>query len=125
MHRDQSPEKRRSSRSVAASLIGLALGLLLSIAPVTAKEVLRIPYTSDIGTFDPDNGFEVGGLSAIDNVYEGLVEYVPGSTKIVGRLAKSWDISDDGLVYTFHLVTGVKFHDGTPCNGAAVVKSFE
>ena len=64
-------------------------------------------------------------MSAINNVYEGLVEYAPGSTKIVGLLAKSWEISDDGLTYTFHLVDGVKFHDGTPFNAAAVVNSFE
>ena len=86
---------------------------------------MRIPYVADIGTFDPDNGFETGAMSAINNVYEGLVEYGPGSTRIVGRLAKSWDISDDGLTYTFHLVDGVKFHDGTPFNAAAVIKSFE
>src|SRR5690606_39830987 len=34
-------------------------------------------------------------------------------------LAESWDVSDDGLEYTFHLVEGVKFHDGTDFNGEA------
>src|SRR5262245_3526100 len=102
----------------------LAVGFLVS-APAYADDVLRIPYVADIGTFDPDNGFETGAMSAIDNVYEGLVEYEPGSTKIVGLLANSWEISDDGLTYTFHLVDGVKFHDGTPFNAAAVISSFE
>jgi peptide/nickel transport system substrate-binding protein len=102
----------------------LAIGALVS-TEAFAEEVLRIPYAADIGTFDPDNGFEIGGMSAIDNVYEGLVEYAPGSTKIVGLLAKSWEISSDGLTYTFHLVNGVKFHDGTPFNAAAVVTSFK
>ena len=103
----------------------LVLGSLLATVPAYADDILRIPYVADIGTFDPDNGFETGGISAINNVYEGLVEYAPGSTKIVGLLAKSWDISDDGLTYTFHLVEGVKFHDGTPFNAAAVITSFE
>src|SRR5262245_5168175 len=102
----------------------LAVGFLVS-APAYADDVLRIPYVADIGTFDPDNGFETGAISAIDNVYEGLVEYAPGSTRIVGLLAKSWEISDDGLTYTFHLIRDVKFHDGTPFNAAAVVTSFE
>jgi peptide/nickel transport system substrate-binding protein len=119
------PRKRRSERGFGLRVLGLVFGLLIAIAPAYAKEVLRIPYTSDIGTFDPDNGFEIAAMSAINNVYEGLVEYQPGSTKIVGLLAKSWEISDDGLVYTFHLVSGVKFHDGTPFNAAAVIKSFE
>ena len=119
------PTKQSSRRSLGLRMLGLALGLLLWLAPAYAQEVLRVPYVADIGTFDPDNGFETGAMSAINNVYEGLVEYEPGSTKIVGRLAKSWEISDDGLTYTFHLVDGVKFHDGTPFNAAAVIKSFE
>src|SRR5215472_12563360 len=121
------PAKRSSERSFRLSLLVLVVGFLISPTPVYAQDqqVLRIPYVADIGTFDPDNGFEIGGMSAIDNVYEGLVEYAPGSTRIVGLLAKSWEISDDGLTYTFHLVKGVKFHDGTPFNAAAVVTSFE
>ncbi|AZO69978.1 ABC transporter substrate-binding protein [Mesorhizobium sp. M1D.F.Ca.ET.043.01.1.1] len=119
------PAKQSSRRGFGLRMLGLALGLLLWVAPAFAQEVLRIPYVTDIGTFDPDNGFETGAMSAINNVYEGLVEYQPGSTRIVGRLAKSWEISDDGLTYTFHLVDGVKFHDGTPFNAAAVITSFE
>ncbi|MEI9424937.1 ABC transporter substrate-binding protein [Mesorhizobium sp. Cs1299R1N1] len=116
---------RSFKRGVVVCVLGLVLGLLASIAPVCAQEVLRVPYVTDIGTFDPDNGFEIGAMSAIDSVYEGLVEYQPGSTKIVGLLARSWEISKDGLTYTFHLVDGVKFHDGTPFNAAAVVSSFQ
>ena len=125
MQKSYSRPAKQPRRSFGLRMLGLALGLLLWVAPAYAQEVLRIPYVADIGTFDPDNGFEVGGMSAIDNVYEGLVDYEPGSTRIVGLLAKSWDISDDGLTYTFHLVDGVKFHDGAPFNAAAVIKSFE
>jgi peptide/nickel transport system substrate-binding protein len=116
---------RRATWSTWLRVAVLAIGALVSMAPAHAEDVLRIPYVADIGSFDPDNGFETGAISAIDNVYEGLVEYAPGSTKIVGLLAKSWEVSDDGLIYTFHLVDGVKFHDGTPFNAAAVIKSFE
>ena len=75
---------RSYKRSFGLRLLGPVLGFLVLIAPVYAQEVLRIPYVTDIGTFDPDNGFEVGAMSAINNVYEGLVEYEPGSTKVVG-----------------------------------------
>ena len=84
-----------------------------------------MPYLSDIGSFDPDNAFEVGGLGSVNAVYEGLVEYKPGSAEITGLLAKSWDISADGKTYTFHLVPGVKFHDGKPMTSAEVKASFQ
>jgi peptide/nickel transport system substrate-binding protein len=107
------------------SLLGLVVGLMLHLVPATAQEVLRVPLAVDIGTFDPDNGLEIGAMSAINNVYEGLVEYAPGTTEIVGRLAREWEVSGDGLTYTFHLVDGVRFHDGTPLDAAAVVRSFD
>lgn len=119
------PTNQFTRRGFCLSTLVLAVVFHGTSAIADAHDVLRIPYVADIGTFDPDNGFETGAMSAIDNVYEGLVEYQPGSTKIVGLLAKSWEISDDGLTYTFHLVDGVKFHDGTPFNAAAVIKSFE
>ncbi|GAA1462527.1 ABC transporter substrate-binding protein [Nocardiopsis exhalans] len=40
-------------------------------------------------------------------------------------LARSWDVSDDGLTYTFHLRPDVTFHDGTPLDAAAVRETFE
>lgn len=89
------------------------------------ENVLRVAYLADIATFDPDNGFEVQGLGAILAVYEGLVEYAPGSTELVGLLAEDWTISDDNLTYTFNLRDGVTFHDGTPMTSAEVKAAFE
>lgn len=115
----------RTSRAIGLRLIALSLGLLIFVVTGHAEDVLRIPYSSDIGSLDPDNGFEVAGLTTLDSVYEGLVKYEAGSTKIAGLLAKSWEVSGDGLAYTFHLVDGVKFHDGTALNADAVVTSFK
>lgn len=58
-------------------------------------------------------------------IYEGLVTLKEDTTEIVPALAESWEISDDGLAYTFHLRQGVKFHDGTPLTAEAVKKSLD
>lgn len=106
----------------------LVLPFVLVVAaplPTLAQDLLRLPYVADIGSFDPDNSFEVGGLSAINNVYEGLVEYVPGGIELTGLLAASWEVSADGTVYTFSIKPDVLFHDGTPADASAIKTSFE
>ena len=55
-------------------------------------------------------------------VYNGLVKY-DKDMKIIGDLAESWDISAGGLVITFHLRRGVKWHDGQPFTAAGVLFS--
>lgn len=59
-----------------------------------------------------------------DNLYEGLVR-LDGSGKIVGSLAKTWDVSPDGHTVTFHLASGVKWHDGTPFTAQDVKFSWD
>jgi peptide/nickel transport system substrate-binding protein len=58
-----------------------------------------------------------------DNVYEGLVR-TDSTGKVVPQLAKSWDISQDGKVFTFHLVT-TRFHDGSPFTAEDVKFSYD
>ena len=64
-------------------------------------------------------------LRVIDQIYETLVSLKPGTTELEPGLAKSWEISDDGLTYTFELQEGVTFHDGTPFNAEAVCANFD
>jgi peptide/nickel transport system substrate-binding protein len=61
----------------------------------------------------------------IVNIYEGLLKYAKDSTKLEPCLAESWDVSEDGLTYTFHLRQGVKFQDGTDFNADAVKFNIE
>jgi peptide/nickel transport system substrate-binding protein len=57
-------------------------------------------------------------------VYNGLVKY-DKDMNIVGDLAESWDISQNGLVITFHLRKGVKWHDGHPFTSADVLYTYQ
>lgn len=59
------------------------------------------------------------------NVYDQLVTVADNGLDLVPGLAESWDISDDGATYTFHLRSGVKFYDGTPLTASDVKWSIE
>jgi len=52
------------------------------------------------------------------NVYEGLVQFAADGS-VLPKLALSWDVSNDGLTYVFHLRSGVRFHDGSAFDAAA------
>lgn len=92
----------------------------------SADAVLRLPYQeSPAGGIDPDVFYGVEGMSVITAVYEGLVAYKPGTSEIGPALATRWSVSPDGRTYTFTLREGVRFHDGTPLDAAAVKESFE
>jgi peptide/nickel transport system substrate-binding protein len=64
-------------------------------------------------------------LRAIDQIFESLVSLEPGTTELAPGLAESWEISDDGLSYTFDLREGVTFHDGEPFNAEAVCFNYD
>ena len=66
-----------------------------------------------------------GGIIAAYQVEESLVATDPETGEAVPGLAVSWDVSEDGLTYTFHLRHGVKFHDGTDFTSADVMYTFE
>ncbi len=60
-----------------------------------------------------------------NQVFEGLVKFDGSTTNVVPSLAEKWEATADGLVWTFTLHKGVKFHDGTPFNAEAVVKNWD
>ncbi|WP_054940667.1 staphylopine-dependent metal ABC transporter substrate-binding lipoprotein [Paenibacillus ihuae] len=75
----------------------------------------------DINDMNPH--FYPGSMPAQGMVYESLVENTPEGIRPL--LAKSWDISADGTIYTFHLREGVTFHDGEPFNAEAVKQNID
>jgi peptide/nickel transport system substrate-binding protein len=80
---------------------------------------------SDSLTLDPPKAEDGESVAVIDNVFDGLVRYSDDASSIEPALAEKWEHSADGKTWTFHLVKGVKFHDGTAFNADAVVFSFE
>ncbi|WP_405132497.1 nickel ABC transporter substrate-binding protein [Paenibacillus sp. FSL H8-0175] len=87
-------------------------------------KTVTVAISSDAGIDRLDAGAYDGSMNVHAMIYEGLVEYGEKG-EILPSLAESWDISEDGKVYTFHLRHDVKFSDGTEFNADAVKFSFE
>jgi len=77
-----------------------------------------------VDTFDPAGQTTTTVANMLDYMVETLLVN-DEQGKPVPHLAKSWEISKDGLTYTFKLQEGVKFHDGKPFDAAAVKATFE
>jgi peptide/nickel transport system substrate-binding protein len=95
----------------------------VGLQQTTRKGVIRVAWEA-VKVLDPafiSNDSEIAFANAI---YDYLVDPTP-TAEIAPRLAESWTLSDDGLVYTFNLVKGVKFHDGRALTAADVVFSFD
>ncbi|MBI1878787.1 MAG: hypothetical protein HYR94_11310, partial [Chloroflexi bacterium] len=91
-------------------------------AAATGQKVLRISFSWP-NRIDPAVGNDYVGSTSLANLYDSLV--FPNTQGGVDPwLAESWDVSDDGLTYTFHLRPGVKFHDGSELKASDVVYSF-
>ena len=87
--------------------------------------VLTIGTTDSVTELSPANSYDFFTWNVLAQTAEGLVKLKPGGTQIEPSLATSWDISSDGLTYTFHLRQGVTFTDGSPMNAQAVKWSFD
>src|SRR4030043_127183 len=97
-------------------LVALLVGICL-ISPAFAQEkVVRMALkASDIRSLDPHYGTTTIDYACIDPMFNGLVRFKPediNPEKIEPDLAERWEHSKDGLVWTFYLRKGVKFHKG-------------
>ncbi|MGN8027332.1 ABC transporter substrate-binding protein [Microbacterium sp. 22242] len=138
--------RTRAARTTVRRRTGLALISGLAAASLLLAACSGSPAagskTTSAGAVDPNATLTVGlvleptsldirhtsGAALeqvlIDNIYEGLVSRTPDD-RIVDRLAKSHDISADGLTYTFVLNDGITFHDGAKLTAADVVSSLQ
>lgn len=76
-------------------------------------------------SLDPAESYDFFGWEIIQSTGSGLVDTRPGSADIVPALATSWDVSPDGLTWTFNLRQGVKFQDGNDFTANDVKYSFD
>ncbi|WP_438990825.1 ABC transporter substrate-binding protein [Lentibacter sp.] len=91
----------------------------------TAKSDITLAMQLEPPHLDPTSA-AAGAIDSVlySNVFEGLTRFASDGSIIPG-LARSWEISDDGLVYTFKLAEGVTFHDGTTMDAEDVKFSLD
>ena len=83
-----------------------------------------VTYKDDVATLDPAIGYDWQNWSMIKSLFDGLMDYDPGTTDLRPGLAESYTISDDGMVFTFEVRNGVQFHNGREMTAEDVVYSF-
>jgi peptide/nickel transport system substrate-binding protein len=115
------------------SLLGLLPGLALAAAmlvpghPVGAQATRTFVFGQSGDAVKLDPALIEDGLSAraTEQIFENLVAFDGGTTRIKPSLAQSWEASQDGKTWTFHLRSGVTFQDGAIFDAAAVKANFD
>ncbi len=118
--------KRMRILSAGAALALITLAAPQAFAATPADTLVQGFAIDDIITLDPGEAFELSTAEVTANSYSKLVGLDPADTsKVVGDLAASWTISDDGMTYTFKLKPDLKFASGNPVTAEDVAYSFE
>ncbi len=99
-----------------------ALAVLFAMHTALAGGTLKLGRNDDSTTFDPIKTIQNVDIWVLNNTNAFLVRANREANEIIPDLAESWDISDDGLVYTFHL-RDAKFSDGSPATAQDAVFS--
>lgn len=126
---------RRLAFVAAILLVSLVVAPTVSVgAPLSswdAKACGRVGGTlvfaqaQDTVSLDPNDIEDGFSANNTINMFDTLVKFRVDNTALEPGLAESWSVSGDGLVYTFKLRQGVKFHDGTALNAEAVKFTYE
>src|SRR5262249_11367778 len=98
--------------------------IVLPTPTLAPNPAMRIALDLDPDTLDPAGQTNASVETIVDYLAETLVDLQPDG-KIVPGLAKKWDVSPDGRVYTFELRSDVHFHDGSLLTAEVVKGSFE
>jgi peptide/nickel transport system substrate-binding protein len=99
--------------------------LFLAAGPAIAQTTFVFGNQGEPVSLDP--AIITDGISnrITRQIYEGLVKYKGATTEVIPALAEKSEVTKDGTVWMFTLHKGVKFHDGNPCDAAAVVWNFD
>jgi peptide/nickel transport system substrate-binding protein len=118
--------------SVVVMLVAL-ISVLAGVAGAAAQDssgkdekvVFRVGATNDIDGFNPFKIVEIPSYEVMGLTYDLLVDTSPKDSSPVPGLADSWETSDDGLTWTFHLNKDARWHDGKPVTSEDVAYTYQ
>ncbi|MBX6323100.1 MAG: peptide ABC transporter substrate-binding protein [Rhodospirillaceae bacterium] len=113
---------RATFRHVKRATLALALALATGAGTAAAEQVLHRGNGAEPETLDPHKSTGVTENNIENDLFEGLVAW-SADGKVTPAIAESWDVSDDGKVYTFHL-RDAKWSNGDPLTAEDFVYSF-
>lgn len=116
---------KRVLHYISVVLLVVIPGLIMAFPRIAeAKDTVVIGIQDNTTSLDPAKAYEHVSMKIIDLTYDRLVTYKKGNfTQVSPDLAESWNITEDGKTWIFHLRKGVKFASGNPVNADAVVFS--
>ena len=107
----------------------------LGVEPVTHPVLRRITAPKDgrlvflrgqdSVKLDPGDVTDGESSKVVEQIFDQMLRFKPGSTEVEPSIAVSWKDEDGRKLWRFQIREGMKFHDGTPVDGAAVVNAFE
>ncbi|RRD21643.1 ABC transporter substrate-binding protein [Brucellaceae bacterium VT-16-1752] len=117
--------KKTFLSGISALALGLAISFGAQAADIKQGGSMIVTYKDDVSTLDPAIGYDWQNWSMIKSLFDGLMDYEPGTTNLRKEIAEDYTISDDGKTFTFKLRKGVKFHNGRELNADDVKYSIE
>lgn len=119
-------KKKLLALLAAACTMTMAVSLGAAAESASGKTDLVIAVDADIDTLHPTDFSTTVEINVLNQIYDTLMYMNPdGTQEPEPRIAESYEISEDGLDYTFHLRDDVTFQDGTPVTAEDVVFSLE
>ena len=102
-------------RLAIAVMTTMLLASTSAFAATPANTLVMAKNIDDMISLDPAEAYELSGIEIDTNVYDRIMRFeAEDVTKLVGGVAESWSVSDDGKTFTFKLKPGLKFHSGNP-----------
>ena len=98
-------------KSLLSAVCAVSLAAALTLPSGSQARGITVAVGSSFTTLDPYQATDLLSRTVAKSFYEGLYSF-DKNLKPVPQLAESYEVSEDGLVYTFKLRDGVKFHDG-------------